>query len=606
MVSRAAKARAIAEGGVVGGGTTAVMGMAATRGLKMLAAAAPRAGAVVSRALPWVGVSYVAGMGAMSGVRAYKSGLGASEIARHVGLGMIGMDTLTLEPRKGDGVRPSGMMKLGGPKPGESTIEERLKELGDRNGAGGDPEQFRKISENSRRAMERAKTPAERNAQERRALLAEAEFERRTGQHIGPTKAPGQEPKPAPVANAPVITPAPPNETFGQRMRRRAGDAVENFFFGPARQKAEDALDKERKQLEQQLKETSGRLDDEFRNRGGKGPKYDALSGERDRIQKQLSDVTKSQAAREKEELAAYRQVAAYAVGATVGIGLGKMAMSSAQKTVAVAEKGVTSLAKKAVGLVNSSKRGVIAGTIEGDKAAAAVSSAKAAMGRSPVSMGEAYGLPGFNMVHGAAAYGYSAMHPDDPAAGILRMEGAGAMAAGVLGLKFGMQARALRPVISPALSGQLQAAEKRLIREARGSGPAGVAKAKARAAVGKANVNATADVKVAGNRAGGRVDASKIDAKRPAVAAGARLGEAKAQGASRVGVAEARGKQAVTRQVKRGQEPGPYKDTWQDSKGRIYHRKDMSVRKPSKRRQRLDGAANDNAGGSGRSRKKG
>lgn len=606
MVSRAAKARAVAEGAVVGGSTTAAAGMAATRGLKALTAAAPRMGAAVSRALPWVGVSYIAGQAVISGVRAYKAGLGAGEIARHAGLGAIGMDTLTLEPRNGPGTRPPGMMRLGGPKPSdEQTIDERLAELGDKNGAGGNPEQYRKISDNSRRNMATAKTNAERNAHERRALLAEEKYEKLTGQHIGPTKAAGAASAAAP-ANGPVVTPPGPNETLGQRLKRRAGDAVENFFFGPARAKAEDSLDKERKQLEGRLAEQQRIARIEFEQRGGDGPKYRQQQKDIGETQAKLGEVTKQQQAREKEELAAYRQIAAYAVGAGVGVGLGKMALGSAQKTVAVAEKGVSTLAKKAVTLVNSSKRGVIAGTIEGDKAAAAVSAAKAAMNRTPVSAVEAYGLPGFNLAHGAAAMGYAVTHPDDPASGIMRMEGAGAMAAGVLGLKFGMQARALRPVISPALQGQLQAADRRLIRETRGSGPAGVAKAKARAAVGRANVNATADVKVAGNRAGGRVDASKLDAKRPSISAGARLGEAKAQGASRVGVAEARGKQAVSRQVKRGQQPGPYKDTWQDTKGKIYHRKDMSVRKPSKRRQRLEGAANDNGSSSGARRRKG
>jgi hypothetical protein len=73
----------------------------------------------------------------------------------------------------------------------------------------------------------------------------------------------------------------------------------------------------------------------------------------------------------------------------------------------------------------------------------------------------------------------------------------------------------------------------------------------------------------------------------------------AKARGAGQVGVAEARGKQAVTRQVKRGQD-SVYKDTWQDTKGRVFHRKDMSVRNPSARRAAAEasrGAANDNSG---------
>lgn len=93
------------------------------------------------------------------------------------------------------------------------TIAERLQELGERNGAGGDPEQFRRVSENSRRNMEKSSSTAARNAHERRALLAEAEYERRTGKHIGPTApsnpAASVAPAPAPVAAAPH-QPAPP------------------------------------------------------------------------------------------------------------------------------------------------------------------------------------------------------------------------------------------------------------------------------------------------------------------------------------------------------------------------------------------------------------
>lgn len=85
----------------------------------------------------------------------------------------------------------------------EMTIEERLGELGMRNGAGGNPGQLRKMAENNRRNMAASTTTAGRNANERRALLAEWAYEHVTGEHIGPTK-PGSLPPPK-GAGRPVL-----------------------------------------------------------------------------------------------------------------------------------------------------------------------------------------------------------------------------------------------------------------------------------------------------------------------------------------------------------------------------------------------------------------
>lgn len=601
MVSRAAKARAVAEGSIVGGVGVAAVGATVNAALGGLVRVAPRAGAVVSRALPWAGALYIGGSAGAAAYRSWNAGDNFKDVMRHAALGAIGMDTYVRQPKPDgvrprpaeDGLRPPGMMRLGGPQDGgRETMEQAEERLG--KNLGGSPNDLKLAAENSRRMMGEAKSQASRNAHERRALQMERRYFEKTGVHIGPTLPPASDvPKTMPV---PAAATPPPGETWGQRMMRRAGEGIESFVFGEKRPKVDDAMAQQRKSIEGEIASIRKEMDDE--SRSGRGPNYTKLSGRLDTKQAELNTLTNKQAEKEREELAAYRQVAALGVGALVGLGLGRMTVSAAESKVAAAEKGIVKLADKAAALVGKSKRGVIAGTIEGDKAAAAVSAANKSMTTPIVSMAEAYGIPGVNLAHGAGMYGYAATHKDDPAAPVMRMEGAGAMAAGVLGMKYAVMARALRPAASPDVMGKLKAAGNRLLREGRTGAPASVAQSKARAAAGTASVNASASVQVASNRAGGRVAASAIDAKRPAVTSGARLGEAKAMGASRVGVAEARGKRAVTNEVKRGQQPGPYKDTWQDSRGRIYHRKDTSVRKPSARRSR---AANDNSGGSGR-----
>lgn len=601
-LTRGQKAAALGNGAAVGGGTTAALGAAVGATMRGVASVAPAVASVASKALPVLAVSYAAGSAVVAGVRSAKRGESAAEVAKHAALGAVGLDSIAI-PKTSTRVefemKHGKPMGLGGPKDDSSnkTIAERQKELAEKNGAGGDPAVYKKIAENSRKQMAKAKTNAERNAQERRALLAEEKYEKLTGEHIGPTKPePKQEAaKPGPA----VVEEVKPGEGFGSRMLRKAEAAVENTLFGPGKPKAEDAMAKERAQLEKAAGETRARLDDEFKNRGGAGPKYDKLKKEADEASGKLAELTKKQTEKEAEEAAGYRQLGAMVTGAAVGVWLGGMTKKAAANAAKVAEKGINQLADKAQKLVNSAPKGVIKGTVEGDKAAAAVAAAKSASSKPLVTNAEAYALPALNVAHGGVAIGLAKSDPDSPAAPLLRAEGTAAIVAGVVGAKYGLAARAMRATVSPNATAKITAAEKRLNRETRG-GPAGVAQAKGRAAVatakgeaGVASAKASRAAGVAAARGGASVDKAKIGAA-------ADVGIAKAKAASAVEVAEIRGKQAASRQMKRGHVSG-YKDTWvvkrKGKKAVVAHRKDMSVRS-----RKGGGVANDNAATSSRS----
>lgn len=539
---------------VRGAGQGAVVNGALAGGVYGVARAVPRLAPVLGvgmRALPVVGGLVVAGGAAVGGYRAYQRG-----------------DSVLLGALKGS---------LGIMSASAETMDEAQARLGTK--FGGSPNDIKLAAENSRRGMKNAKTVRERDAQERRALALEREYERVTGQHIGPTEptSPPSSPAAVPPAQVGLV------------------DRAKQILFGDPKPKPEDALSKQRRQLEGRASEVRGRMEAEFKQ-GGPGPKYKRLQDELSGIEKDLGGVTRQQEGKREEEAAAWRSVGALGAGIFVGGALGRMTQGAASRATSAAESGIEKLATRAAALVKSAPKGVISGTVAGDKAAAAVSAANAAASRGTVSRIEAFGLPALNVGHGVAAYAYSAYDKDNPAMPILRAEGTAAIAAGAVGFKFGMAAYAMRPLVSPTARHQLDAVANRLSREAR-SGPAAVAQARGRrlaanasAAAGVAQAKGQAAIGVAQARGQARVATTRIDA-------GARVGEAKANGASRVAVAEAKGKLAVTRQIKRG-EVGPYKDTWQDSKGRVYHRKDMSVRKGRKSVGSVPGAVNDNSSG--------
>jgi hypothetical protein len=446
--------------------------------------------------------------------------------------------------------------------------------------AKGDPafaEQYRLAAENDRKQMAAAKNKQQKDAAERRALSNEYLYKQVTGKHIGPTTPDD----PVAAANAEKAAKAAQPEGPKKGLFQRAKD----FVLGEG-EKSEDAFTKERRQLEDSAKETRRRMDVEFAGGGsgqkGVGPNYRKLSEELEKTEKRLGEITKAQAAKEEEEIKAYRQMGAAVVGAAVGYGLGKYTEKVASAAAEVAGKGVSKLAATAVQMVNKSPKGVIAGTVHGDKAIAAVTAAKEAMGKRVVDAAATFGIPALNIAHGVGANIYAAMNPNDPAAQFYRLEGTAAIVAGVVGGKSALSAFAMRPKVSPDLVGKLNAAANRIARETRTKGSAGVAQAVAATRVAEARSKlegAKAGVNVASIRGEGRVAAAKISSDVGAVRAGSRLAVEKTRGATAVTRAQIAGKAQNARAIDKANVDIKYKNVWQDRRGRTYHRKDLSVR---------------------------
>jgi len=436
----------------------------------------------------------------------------------------------------------------------------------------------------------RAPTQKEKDEWKRRAEAEQARYE----QLATPA---------APVAaTTPAVEQAKPQE---KSLREKVfGEAKENSF------------DKQRKELNEAIRLNEQMLQKEFGGTAGSGkkgvgPEVRKLQERSDALRAQMRELDKA----EREAPSGFKTgvTLGLSVGALLGGGfaghmLGKGTLAAAEATAARTTAGVEKLAEKAASLVNASKNSVIAGTIEGDKAAALVKTAEKSLARKGLTAVGAYAIPAFNVAHGAALTAYSFIRPDDQFATAARTEGMAALAMGAVGGKYAVMARQVAPVLSPHGAAKLQSAANRLRREVT-KGPAGVAKAGARqavgvagnrasqriaetgarsgvakaegvAAVGVAKAKGGAAVGVAQSQAGGRVAASKLNAQRPVINAGARSGVAKIEGIAKVKKAEVKGKLAVSRAIKRGNVPPSYKDSWQDTKGRIYHRKDFSVRK--------------------------
>lgn len=608
------KAKDLAIGASQGAAINAVVGTAATLGLRSLTRAAPAAAKAVSVGLSWPVVAGAMAIGATIG------GVKAANEGRSVVGGMIA-GSLFIFPKNANAEEASRhKAPVRSEDDDKPTIEGRLKELADRPGAGGDPEVYRRMAENDREAMRKAKTIAKKNYHEKRALMSEKTYEEITGQHIGPTAAigePAKKPNPAEIKipNAAVATqPAKPyaEKGFAERMMDAAIEAI----AGKGQTKKDNKFDDQRAELHEAIRAEQEKSKKEFANNPKKGENQKAFDKRIDELRGKLKEVDAAEEKATAGDRALMRSAGAVIGGALIGGWLGSKTVKAAEATTAAAAKSLETVSRNAAKMAGASKNSVIAGTIQGDHATAAIRAAKTVATTAPVSAVQAFGVPTLNAVHGSALIGWSMKNPDDPMSVAARTEGMAAVTASLVGAKFGMQARALRPFISPANQAKINAADARLSREVR-KGPAGVAKAKAAQATGVAQNNAarrvaetgaqvgitraqgSAAVSTAQVRGAARVEAAKIGAKLPTINAGARVGVAKARGAGQVGVAEARGKQAVTRQVKRGQD-SVYKDTWQDTRGRVFHRKDMSVRNPSARRAAAEasrGAANDNSG---------
>lgn len=394
--------------------------------------------------------------------------------------------------------------------------------------------------------------------------------------------------------------------SFAQRMRAKAEHAIEGAIFGHDKPKdVIDPYDQRRAPVQQKLKTLNKELSTEV-GRGGVGPKTASL-------EKSIKEASGELAAIDKEERRAnegasqmYRSIGAVVGGAAIGGIVGGAIKKAAHSAAASIEGSLAKTAQNAGKMAASNKRGVIAGTLEGDKAAASIAAAKAAATAPVVSAGAAYALPAVSAGHGAVAYGM-AEHLDkqaaargeerDPIANILRTEGTAAIAAGVFAGKAAAAARALRPRLSPVNAAKLGAAEARLAREAR-KGPAGVAQAKGqkKVAIAKgdaavATANAKGASALASTQAERKVTRAQATTAVATVKAGRDLATAKVRAASSVERAEINAKAANSRAIQRENVDVKYKDVWTDKLGRVYHRKDQAVRT-----RKGKAVANDNA----------
>jgi len=451
------------------------------------------------------------------------------------------------------------------------TIAERQKELAEKNGAGGDPEVFKKISENSRKQMEKAGSTAERNAQERRALLAEEKYEAITGKHIGPTSKVDASPA-APAAAAPApAAQSGVTDTLGQIANKALG-AFETAVFGDGKPKAPDQFDQQRQVLDKQISDLSTRRNEAFKHGGGirRDPSTGkVIESDYDRIGKELEKLTGERARVDTDEREAneatsqlYRSAGALAAGLVVGHYIGKSTVETARETAAVAEKGIASAAKTAGEIVKSNPRGVIKGTVAGDKAAAAVSSAAAAKAAPAVAVSDAYALPAVGLAHGAGMYAFGEYREHeaakdgrhDPLATVFKTEGAFGMGYGLTSLKGAIAARSTRPRVKATDQAKLTAADNRLTREGkRGGGPAAVAQSKgsikateARSGAAVARVNAKGEVAIAEVRGAGRVIAAGHDTAARVGRAASRAEIGRIKGKFDAEIASVRGERAV------------------------------------------------------------
>lgn len=369
-----------------------------------------------------------------------------------------------------------------------------------------------------------------------------------------------------------------------------------------------------RRELVDELKSVREQVKNEISGKNasgqaGAGKNYDKLVERQKDLEKKVEHLDK-----EERDNNPFRT--GFQTFAPIGAALGGYALGVARADVGKLKDGavatakeVGNLGKQAGALLKSKPNGLLAGTPSGDKAKAIVNQTYALGGAKP-----AFASPGYPKSPQTAQQVFSGTgraNFQDYATPLINVGGAAVagttayfdtndnrrtaerVIAGVeVGIALGSwHALASAPALRPAASAvaSIEALRHRIVRETATRAPAGVS-----AARGAGNLSrARGAAGVEASRASGRVAAAQVQSTVPAINAGSRVGVAKAEGVSKVGVAEARGKQDVVRQVRRGQ-TDQYKDTWMDTRGRIYHRKDQSVRKPSNRRSR---AANDNSG---------
>lgn len=594
MVTTAQKAVALSHGAAVGGTTSAASYGVLRAAMSSLAKASPRAAAVTSRVASTVLAAPVVATGAAvgalyGGVKSYREGKRGAELT---------LKTIGGAASLGTNVIVDGVVAVTGA--GKKIAPEKPALASSFTGDGSvltpKQEQAAKIhtdTEAVRAELGRKIKDAEARMKREGATGQGAKWKQANEDRQNAINAIGaldqgrNEKLTNSLNGGPAATVAPATPKKG------LVESVKEAVFGPPKAPVEDALTKERKQLEGRLKEQQEIARIEYSGRGGAGPKYDKMQADIKATQEAIGQITKRQEAREKEELATYRNIGAAIVGLGVGTVLGKMTERKARALAEESSKGVVKLARTAVQSVNATPKGVIAGTVQGDKAAAAVAAAQAANGKRVVSGVEVFGLPAINIAHGAAAVTYSAMKPDDPAAPLARMEGTAAIVAGVVGGKFALAAYNMRSRIPLDMASKLKAAQNRLTREGRTGAPAGVALAKGRQQAAVAGINAKGVAERAAITSAARTNAAQVGSQAHVVEAGIKVAVAKQVGAGKVEIAGIRAKGNASREITRQNATvAPYKNTWVDKNGIVKHRRDMSVRRSSG-----SGPANDNTG---------
>jgi hypothetical protein len=419
------------------------------------------------------------------------------------------------------------------------------------------------------------------------------------------------------LARAGVDVPGPPTKTpeqieaeriaalpFGERMLAKGQKAVETTLFGGGKPAEPNAFEQQRQSLKQAITAAEAGKAQELKST--RGPRYERFvddlegkpneRGERSGgLYDRLSKLDKEERQAQEDAAKLYRAAGAAVGGLIVGGMIGNALKKGATKAAEAATVGLAKAADVAGKAAKANPKGVIRGTVKGDQAAAAVATVNATKNQTFISPGAAYALPAVSIVQGVAGYSYAhqreqaakAEGREDGLARVIQTESVFAITMGVFAAKGAMAARAVRSALSPTAATKVQMAENRLAREARG-GPSGVAQAKGRekvaAASGKAGV-AEAQSRRAVASANATTDLAAVRGSTAVqvatVRGGADVGVAKVQGAARVQRAEVAAKASVSQTVTANNVAAPwkYKDVWQDTRGRIYHRRDMSVR---------------------------
>lgn len=436
------------------------------------------------------------------------------------------------------------------------TMDEAMARVG---GKFGDPEQYRLAAENDRRQMAAAKTQAQRDAHERRALANESIYKQRTGRHIGPTL-------PGSATGEQVTSEQKPGgksivgKTVG--LMKEIGDLfkVDTSEFDQRRA----ALMKSREIIERQMAKGVDRG-------AGIRPETKAALDENDR---QLAKLAKEQS--EANPYAqAFKTVAPIAAslgGFAAGGGILSGAKALGQQATVQATE-VAKLGKQAGQLLKTKPNGIIAGTPVGDKAKAIVNESYARGGAMPAfpspgypgskstaqqvfsnsgrPTGAHYAAPALNALAAVGAVGASMTETLAPTEAAKQGE---RIAAGwEAGVALGQwKSLATAPVVRPAAAAvsAIEALRNRVAREtAHGANKA------SQAAVGAVVARAKGNAAIARNATAARVSGSAVgrdSAALSAVKASAELGERRALASANVQVARNIGKR---RTIESGQD---------------------------------------------------